>query len=72
VPGTSAIHRIAVRLRSPAGTADKVQLFLGYATGRSQNVPDPYYEGAEAFEALYQMLDAGCSSLLERLGERTS
>ncbi|HEV7318556.1 MAG TPA: low molecular weight protein-tyrosine-phosphatase [Ensifer sp.] len=57
---------------APAGTADKVQLFLGYATGRSQNVPDPYYEGADAFEALYQMLDAGCSSLLERLGERTS
>lgn len=57
---------------APEGTAEKVHLFLGYATGRNQDVPDPYYEGAEAFEALYQMLEAGCSSLLERLGERTS
>ncbi|MEI2299006.1 low molecular weight protein-tyrosine-phosphatase [Ensifer sp. MJa1] len=59
----AALTRIA-----PSGTADKVHLFLSYATGRSQNVPDPYYEGPEAFEALYQMLEAGCSSLLERFG----
>ncbi|WP_077968324.1 low molecular weight protein-tyrosine-phosphatase [Ensifer adhaerens] len=54
------------------GTAAKVHLFLDYASGNVRDVPDPYYEGPEAFEALYQMLEAGCSSLLERLGERTS
>ena len=57
---------------APEGAAGKVHLFLDYASGRRQDVPDPYHEGAEAFEALYQMLEAGCSSLLVRLGERTS
>lgn len=57
---------------APDGTAQKVHLFLDYASGDLRDVSDPYYEGREAFEALYQMLEAGCSSLLERLGERTS
>ena len=57
---------------APDGTAKNVHLFLDYASGRGQDVPDPYYEGPEAFEALYQTLEAGCSSLLERIGERTS
>lgn len=57
---------------APAGMAQKVHLFLDYASGKSRDVPDPYYDGPEAFEALYQMLEAGCSSLLERFGERTS
>jgi len=57
---------------APEGTAQKVHLFLYYASGEGADVPDPYYDGPEAFEALYQMLEAGCSSLLERFGERTS
>ena len=61
-----------LRRLAPEGAAGKVHLFLDYASGRRQDVPDPYHEGAEAFEALYQMLEAGCSSLLVRLGERTS
>ena len=53
-------------LASPE-TARKVHLFMAFATGRSDDVPDPYYETADAFEALYQMLEAGCSSLLAKL-----
>ena len=58
------------RLASPA-TAHKVHLFMKFATGRNLDVPDPYYETADAFEALYQTLEAGCSSLLAKL-ERPS
>lgn len=70
--GMDANNVAALKRLAPSGTADKAHLFLGYATGLSQDVPDPYYEGAAAFEALYQMLEAGCSSLLERFGERAS
>ncbi|MQW86647.1 low molecular weight protein-tyrosine-phosphatase [Sinorhizobium saheli] len=60
-----------LRALAPEATADKVHLFMDYAAGRDEDVPDPYYEAAGAFEALYQMLEAGCSSLLARL-ERSS
>ncbi|PDT83441.1 protein tyrosine phosphatase [Sinorhizobium sp. BJ1] len=48
-------------------TMHKVHLFMKFAAGRNDNVPDPYYETADAFEALYQTLEAGCSSLLAKL-----
>ncbi|MGH6806554.1 MAG: low molecular weight protein-tyrosine-phosphatase [Ensifer adhaerens] len=62
----------ALRQMAPAELSAKVHLFMAYALGRNQDVPDPYYDGPEAFERLYQMLEAGCSSLLERLDERAS
>ncbi|OHV83291.1 hypothetical protein LCM4579_16375 [Ensifer sp. LCM 4579] len=54
-----------------APSAPKVHLFMDYTLGRREDVPDPYYEIDPAFEALYQMLEAGCSSLLAKL-ERAS
>jgi len=56
-----------LRERMPAA-AHKVHLFMEYAMDRDDDVPDPYYEAEEAFERLYQMLEAGCSSLLAKLG----
>lgn len=70
--GMDANNVRTLRRLAPEGAAEQVRLFLDYASGRSEDVPDPYYEGPEAFEALYQMLEAGCSSLLERFGERAS
>lgn len=61
-----------LRQIAPAGLDGKIALFLAYAEDRDRDVPDPYYDGEEAFERLYQMLEAGCSSLLERLDERAS
>ncbi|HXV32161.1 MAG TPA: low molecular weight protein-tyrosine-phosphatase [Sinorhizobium sp.] len=55
-----------LRALMPAA-AHKVHLFMNYAMDRDDDVPDPYYESADAFEALYQMLEAGCSSLLAKL-----
>ncbi len=32
------------------------------------HVPDPYYEGHEGFELVLDMLEEGCSNILQRLG----
>lgn len=61
----------AVSGLAPMAPTHKVHLFMHYALNRHDDVPDPYYEADEAFEALYQMLEAGCSSLLAKL-ERAS
>lgn len=60
------------RMASP-GVLTKVHLFNSYATGQEIDVPDPYYGGQKGFEIVYNMLFAGCTSLIEKLtAERTS
>lgn len=34
---------------------------------RWDHVPDPYYEGAEGFELVLDMLEDGCGGILEYL-----
>jgi len=36
---------------------------------RWDHVPDPYYEGAEGFELVLDMLEDGCEGILEYLSE---
>jgi protein-tyrosine phosphatase len=36
-----------------------------------RDVPDPYYEGPEGFEIVYNMLFEGCRSLTGKLEERS-
>jgi protein-tyrosine phosphatase len=50
----------------------KLHLFLGYAEGVERDVPDPYYEGPEGFEAVYRMLSEGCLSLIGTLEDSGS
>lgn len=42
--------------------------------GRGADVPDPYYEGAHGFEAVYAMVRRSCEALLDHLerGEQSS
>lgn len=37
---------------------------------RYDHVPDPYYEGAEGFELVLDMLEEGCSNLLDILEQK--
>lgn len=45
---------------------DKVKLILEDATSVADNVPDPYYDGDEAFEHVYQLLDDATNVIVEK------
>ncbi|WP_332303667.1 low molecular weight protein-tyrosine-phosphatase [Rhizobium sp. GR12] len=53
--------------KAPENSRHKIHLFLDYASGRRDSVPDPYFGGEDGFLAVYNMLLAGCSSLLEKM-----
>ncbi|EPR17417.1 protein-tyrosine-phosphatase [Agrobacterium radiobacter DSM 30147] len=52
---------------SPEKHRHKIHLFMDYAVGRRENVPDPYYGAEDGFLGVYNMLLAGCRSLLEKM-----
>lgn len=60
------------RLKSLAPTLEdekKVVRMIDYVKGFPQyhSVPDPYYEGAEGFEIVLDLLEDGCRNMLEEL-----
>jgi protein-tyrosine phosphatase len=60
-------------LRKTAPASAPVHLFCGFTFGTEEDIPDPYYGGAEGFETVYAKLFAGCSRLLDIAGtERAS
>ncbi|QKD01043.1 low molecular weight protein-tyrosine-phosphatase [Mesorhizobium loti] len=56
------------------GTAarDRVRLFLEFAHGQARDVPDPYYDGPEAFAEVYRMIREASEALATRLAARAS
>ena len=52
-------------LASPAAR-DRVHLYLDFATGNATDVPDPYYDGAEAFASVYRMIREASEALAKR------
>ena len=60
------------RLRSLAPTVEgekKIVRMIDYVKGfpAYDHIPDPYYEGAQGFELVLDMLEDGCFNLLEEL-----
>jgi protein-tyrosine phosphatase len=51
----------------PQSLRHRVHLFSQYVVGTDDNVPDPYYGGEDGFLSVYNMLFAGCRSLLEKI-----
>lgn len=51
------------RLAPPTAPA-RLRLFIETPP---QDVPDPYYGGAEGFETVYRIIEEGCSGLLHEL-----
>ncbi len=53
---------------SPAEMRHKVQLFLAYAPHlNEQEVPDPYYGGADGFDHVFDLVQAASEGLLQHI-----
>ncbi|NNE54733.1 MAG: low molecular weight phosphotyrosine protein phosphatase [Flavobacteriales bacterium] len=62
----SNYHDIVALAENQAYKA-KVKLILNEVPNlKFQNVPDPYYGGADGFETVYQMLDKACDAIIDR------
>lgn len=60
----------ALQQLAPLAARDRIHLFLDYALGRTEDVPDPYYGGEEDFSAVYCTIREASESLAARLAER--
>ncbi|MGH8795576.1 MAG: low molecular weight protein-tyrosine-phosphatase [Caldimonas sp.] len=55
----------------PAGERHKLELFLDYADGRhGQEIADPYFGGAQGFENVLDLCEAGARGLLSEIDLR--
>ena len=45
----------------------KIVPFCDFVDSDDQEVPDPYYGGSEGFEKVLDLLENGCSNLLEKI-----
>lgn len=66
-------NRRALRSLSPTVEAqDKVVMMIDFCRMATHydHVPDPYYEGAEGFELVLDLLEDGCRGLLDKIEER--
>ena len=52
---------------APQAARDRVHLYLDFAAGKVADVPDPYYDGAEAFASVYRIIREASEALAKRL-----
>ncbi|WP_373976734.1 low molecular weight phosphotyrosine protein phosphatase [Chitinibacter sp. SCUT-21] len=59
-------HLSFLKRSCPSEYQTKVQLFLDFAPEyRQSDVPDPYYGGAEGFEQVLNLIEAGCDGVMK-------
>lgn len=57
--------------RAPADTHERLRLFLEFdPQGSAEDVPDPYYGGANGFEEVLDLVEAATRGLLGHLRQR--
>ena len=57
---------------APPAARDRVHLYLDFASGNAGDVPDPYYDGQEAFASVYRMIREASEALAKRLDASAS
>jgi protein-tyrosine phosphatase len=72
VLGMDRSNVAALKALAPATMRDRIHLFLEFAEGRKREVPDPYYDGPEAFASVYRMIREASEALARRLEARLS
>lgn len=68
--GMTQAHCAALRRQATAGASAQIALMLDFAAGhRGEDVPDPWYGGAQDFVHAFDLIDRGVEGLLLRLQE---
>ena len=61
---------------SPPNPKAEIALFLSFATQLEQTnrdeVPDPYYGGAQGFEDVFQLVEIGCDAIIQTLHQTSN
>lgn len=63
-----------MKRKCPTAHAHKLHMLMDFArdTGDDNYVPDPYYDGSEAFELVLDLCERGCSGFIDHvLAQRT-
>lgn len=58
-----------LRQACPAEHRSKLGLFLEFGAGREQEVPDPYYGGAEGFEHVLDLIEDAVAGMIRKLAK---
>ena len=64
------LNHVTLVDRADAEHHDKIRLFLEFAPGTEDEVPDPYYGGSAGFERVLDLVEEASRGLLETLRER--
>ena len=61
------LNQVTLIDQADAEHHDKIRLFLEFASGPEDDVPDPYYGGAAGFERVLDLVEDASRGLLETL-----
>jgi protein-tyrosine phosphatase len=64
-------HLAVLKRQCPAAQAGKLRLFMAFSAHPSADVPDPYYGREAGFDAVLDLVEAGCDGLLAMLRRNT-
>jgi protein-tyrosine phosphatase len=65
-------NRLSLQALAGEELKQKVALFLPYATGAEDEVPDPYYGGTSGFERVLDLVEEASHAMLKALRARHS